>query len=130
MDSHRPILATELQFFDKGTGNVPLVVIFTKFDGQIIKEYTDLSDVENTDRWQKAIENAENTFQTVYLPKVMDAKHPPMAYVQLQDMDMPENNCPELTERTADAVTDASMRQLFVSTQKNNLDLCVKYALQ
>jgi hypothetical protein len=121
------------------------VVIFTKFDGQIIKEYTDLSDVENTDRWQKAIENAENTFQTVYLPKVMDAKHPPMGYVQLQgksnghylhrdnslaDMDMPENNCPELTEKTADAVTDASMRQLFVSTQKNNLDLCVKYALQ
>jgi hypothetical protein len=45
-------------------------------------------------------------------------------------MDLPEKNCPELAEKTADAVTDASMHQLFVSTQTNNLDLCVKSALQ
>ena len=45
-------------------------------------------------------------------------------------MDVTENNCPELTEKTADAVTDVSMHQLFVSTQTNNLDLCAKSALQ
>ena len=44
-------------------------------------------------------------------------------------MDIPENNCAELTAKTADAVTETSMRQLFVSTQRNNLDLCVKFAL-
>ena len=41
-------------------------------------------------------------------------------------MDMPENNCPELIEKTADAIDDASLRELFVSTQKNNLELCAK----
>ena len=121
------------------------MVIFTKFDGQIIKEYTDLSDLEGTNRWEKAGENAEKAFQTVYLPKVMDTEYPPKAWVKLQgrngkyhmhrdnclvDMDMPEKDCPELTEKTVDAVTDASMHQLFVSTQKNNLDLCTKSALQ
>ena len=46
------------------------------------------------------------------------------------DLDLPENNCPELTEKTADAVTDTSIHELFVSTQLNNIDLCTKSALQ
>ena len=101
--------------------------------------------MENTDKWDKARMKAEETFQIVYLPKVMDTKHPPKAYLRLEgrngkyslhgdntlaDMDLPEIDCPELTEKTADAVTDASMHQLFVSTQMNNLDLCAKSALQ
>ena len=46
------------------------------------------------------------------------------------DMDLPEKNCAELTQQTADAIDDDSLHQLFVSTQMNNLDLCVKSALQ
>ena len=45
-------------------------------------------------------------------------------------MDIPENSCPELTEKTADAIDDASQRDLFVSTQRNNLDLCVEAGLK
>ena len=51
MDSTRPILPAELEFFNKGMGKgnlsngtttisntstVPLLVVFTKFDGQLI----------------------------------------------------------------------------------------------
>lgn len=46
------------------------------------------------------------------------------------DMDLPEKNCPELTQTTADAIDDAIIHQLFVSTQMNNLDICVKSALE
>ncbi len=45
-------------------------------------------------------------------------------------MDIPENNCPELSEKTADAIDDASLQELFVSTQMNNCDLCVKSGLK
>jgi hypothetical protein len=45
-------------------------------------------------------------------------------------MDDPAKNCPELTQETVNAIDDASLRELFISTQKNNLDLCVKSALQ
>jgi hypothetical protein len=41
-------------------------------------------------------------------------------------MDMPENDCPELTEKTAGAIDNASLRDLFISTQRNNLGLCGK----
>jgi len=45
-------------------------------------------------------------------------------------MDLMERGCAELTQQTADAIDDDSTHQLFVSTQMNNLDLCVKSALQ
>jgi len=130
MDSPRPILPAELEFFNKGTGRVPLVVIFTKFDGQIASEFVNLTDARDEDKWDRAREIAKITFQKVYLPKVMDTKYPPKTYVQLEDMDLPEKNCAELTQQTADAIDDDGINQLFVSTQMNNLDLCVKSALQ
>ena len=64
--------------------SVPLVVLFTKFDGQIINEYVNLTDPNVEDKWGKAKKSAEITFQSVYLPKVLDAKYPPKAYVLLE----------------------------------------------
>ena len=48
----------------------------------------------------------------------------------LADMDIPEKDCPELTEKTADVIDDDSLRALFISTQMNNLNLCVKAGLE
>ena len=98
MDSTRPILPAELEFFNKGTGKgnfssdktpinntstVPLVVVFTKFDGQIIQEFGKLDDMDDAVKWDKAKENAEITFQRIYLPKVYETNYPPKAYVCL-----------------------------------------------
>ena len=110
MDSPRPILPAELEFFNKGTGRgkslqnllsinpvhwlvnmsftVPLVVIFTKFDGQIASEYVNLANLKDEDKWERARKIAEITFQKVYLPKVLDVKYPPKAYVQLEGEDV------------------------------------------
>ncbi len=63
---------------------VPLVVIFTKFDGQVASEFVNLTDAKDEDKWERAREIAEITFQKVYLPKVLDAKYPPKAYVRLE----------------------------------------------
>ena len=99
MDSTRPILPTELEFFNKGTGKgnlstggttpinrtstVPLVVVFTKFDAQIIQESRKWDDMDDEVKWDKAKVNAEITFQQVYLPKVLHTNYPPKAYVCL-----------------------------------------------
>jgi hypothetical protein len=62
------------------------VVIFTKFDGQMASEFVNLTDanLKDEDKWERAREIAEITFQKVYLPKVLHAKWPPKAYVQLE----------------------------------------------
>ena len=59
------------------------MVIFTKFDGQIASEYVNLTNANDEDKWERARELAEITFQKVYLPKVLNAKCPPKAYVKL-----------------------------------------------
>ena len=61
------------------------MVIFTKFDGQMASEFVNLTDVaKDEDKWERAREIAEITFQKVYLPKVLHAKCPPKAYVRLE----------------------------------------------
>ncbi|KAF8325020.1 hypothetical protein F5887DRAFT_901914 [Amanita rubescens] len=131
MEGSRPLLSAELEFFKKGAGNVPLITIFTKFDAQIIQEYAKLMDVEGrSERWNKARANAQNIFKEVYLSKVLNANHPPRGYVKLEDMHIAESNCPELTEQTANAIDDTLLQDLFISTQRNNINLCVKAAIQ
>ena len=64
------------------------MVVFTKFDGQIIQESGKLDDIEDDAvKWGTARKNAESTFQTVYLPKVLDTEYPPKAYVHLEGED-------------------------------------------
>ena len=63
---------------------VPLVAIFTKFDGQIASEFVNLTDSTDDDKWERAREIAEIIFQKVYLPKVFNAKYPPKTYVRLE----------------------------------------------
>ena len=66
------------------------MVIFTKFDGQITNEFVNLTDANLKDdlpvedKWERAWENAKIIFQKVYLPKVLEAKYPPKAYVRLE----------------------------------------------
>jgi hypothetical protein len=68
-----------------GVFTVPLVTVFTKFDGQIIHEYAKLYDIkDDKNRWDMANINADKSFQEIYLPKVMSTQHPPKAYVRLQ----------------------------------------------
>jgi hypothetical protein len=62
------------------------VVIFTKFDGQIDIESVNLTDanLKDEEKWERARQIADITFQEVYLPKVLDVKYPPKAYVRLE----------------------------------------------
>ena len=60
------------------------MVIFTKFDAQIIQESVKLNNMENHDKWVMARENADITFQSIYLASVLSTQHPPKAYVRLE----------------------------------------------
>lgn len=46
------------------------------------------------------------------------------------DMYKADANCKELTERTAAVIDNETLLLLFVSTQQNNLGICMKYAIK
>ena len=45
-------------------------------------------------------------------------------------MDKEKNQCSELSEKTMDILDNDVLVNLFVSTQKNNLDLCIEQGIK
>jgi len=123
---------------------VPVVLIFTKFDALELKCYSKLRE-EGKSHEEASIQVpklANKTFEDEYLSRVLGAKFPPKTYVclsgktfividsfnfsQMLGLDKEENQCSELSEKTMDILDNDVLVNLFVSTQKNNLDLCIK----
>jgi hypothetical protein len=46
------------------------------------------------------------------------------------DMREADTSCKELIEKTAATISDDALRMLFVSVQRNNIGISVKYAVQ
>ncbi|KAG2113748.1 uncharacterized protein F5147DRAFT_33050 [Suillus discolor] len=53
-----------------------------------------------------------------------------MMTVHPSDMDKDNADCGALIERTAGTLDDEALKQLFVSTQQTNLEICMKYAIE
>ena len=127
---------------------MPVVVIFTKFDALVDKCYNKLRSQGNNHQEAKGAmhELANKTFQKEYLSRVLATDFPPKAYVCLAgnilshyrffkfshilEMNKEGNQCSELSETTADILDNDVLVNLFVSTQKNNLDLCIKSSIK
>ena len=45
-------------------------------------------------------------------------------------MNKEKNQCSELSEKTMDILDSDVLANLFVSTQQNNLDLCIKISIK
>ncbi|EDR00539.1 uncharacterized protein LACBIDRAFT_313263 [Laccaria bicolor S238N-H82] len=133
-DATRPITRAELDFFEEcGTGNVPVIVLFTKTDSmdsrmtkQLIKAgYTD-EEAEQRAPIQGVID-----FQERFCGILYQKKHPPTSHLFFREMQHPEADVGGLIKSTAEALaSDKNLLQLFVSTQQTSLNLCIEYAIK
>ncbi|KAJ6484734.1 hypothetical protein C8R45DRAFT_999187 [Mycena sanguinolenta] len=127
-DGNRPLLEAEDRFFEiSGTGKVPLIVIFTKFDGLVTKAFQHLRAEGKNIRAANAgkTELAHRMLTTNYRDPLDAATFKPSAYVQLDDMRLEHSSCVNLINQTANTLTDDALLLLFVSVQRNNIDLCI-----
>jgi hypothetical protein len=127
---------------------VPVLLVFTKFDALEDMCYNKLrSQGKNHQEAEDAMhEFANETFQNEYLSRVLATDFPPKAYICLGGnilsfyrfckflwilgMNKKENQCSELSEKTMDILDNDVLVNLFVSTQKNNLDLCIRMSIR
>ena len=127
---------------------VPVVLIFTKFDALEDMCYGQLrgQGKHHEEASIQMLELANKIFQQEYLPHILDAEFPPKTYIclagnrlysyrffkfsQILEMDKEENQCSELSEKTADILDNNVLVNLFVSTQKNNFDLCITRSIR
>ncbi|KAF7343546.1 GTP-binding protein [Mycena sanguinolenta] len=128
-DGNRPLLEAEDRFFEI---SVPLIVIFTKFDGLVTKAFQQLRGEGKNIRMANAgkIELAQRMLTTNYRDQLNGVAFKPSAYVQLDDMRLEWSSCTELINQTANTLTDDALLLLFVSVQRNNIDLCIWWAVR
>ncbi|KAG6877284.1 hypothetical protein C0993_008878 [Termitomyces sp. T159_Od127] len=142
-DVSRFLLEFEERFFNERAGNVPVIAIFTKFDDLISQVYdTALDESDNR-------QVAQNKLDKLKAPLFNDYQFPPKASVTLEgmvinlfdyatlliflEMDDDEGKhqeyVKELIQKTAESLDNLALKMLLVSVQKNNLQLCIKYAV-
>jgi len=126
---------------------VPVIAVFTKFDALEMKAYQNLLD--KGDPREKAKAQASNqALDSIkgQVESLYKKQHAPKSHVYLRgdksalmhiayhnaasDMYKPDANCHELIKQTAVVINDDTLQFLFVSTQRNHLELCVKYSIK
>ncbi|KAJ7889037.1 GTP-binding protein [Mycena leptocephala] len=132
-DTDRPLLEADVEFFNKyGSGSVPVVAIFTKCDGLITRAFNELrlkgSSIGQANK--NSADVAAAMLQTNFIAPLLATKFRPSDHLQAANMQGNSGNCSELIEKTANVLSDDTLKLLFVSVQQNNLDLCTRNAVQ
>lgn len=127
----RLFLDLERQFFNiQHSGNVPVIAIYTKFDDLVSQMYME----NKSDGFVAARSNAELWLAKKLQEPLFASKFPPKADVCLEEMDDDEGNHQEqvklLIDKTASSLDSSALKMLFVSNLENNLEVCVKSAIQ
>ncbi|KIM19794.1 hypothetical protein M408DRAFT_334266 [Serendipita vermifera MAFF 305830] len=133
MDDDRPFTAAETHFFSNiGTGCVPVIVVFTKFDALDDKAYDTLrkNNLSRSDARKEAPKHAVIEFEQRHLNSFYTKPYPPKRHVYLRDMNKEGTDCNELVRQTAGALDNEFLENLLVSTQRNNLELCIEYSFK
>ncbi|KAG1810387.1 GTP-binding protein [Suillus plorans] len=135
-EASRSFTSGEIKFFSQcDTGNIPVIVLFTKFDALYDESYAQLKSqgASMEEAEERAPKHAEESFaigsQLKFLYHSKEIRRPPKCHICLPNMDRDDADCGPLIEQTAGTLDNEALQQLFVSTQKTNLEICMKYAV-
>ncbi|KAJ7854369.1 hypothetical protein B0H13DRAFT_1642438, partial [Mycena leptocephala] len=128
-DTTRPFLETdEDSFVDQHIFPVPVIAIFTKCDGLFteVRGAHLAGGMDPNELNTKCINKVEEILAARF--KVLQQRRfAPAAHVNTQGL--PTTSVKKLVQVTAGALTNEALQLLFVSVQRNNLDLCAFYAI-
>ncbi|KAF8555147.1 hypothetical protein OG21DRAFT_1411408 [Imleria badia] len=132
----RAIQRSEEKFFDEcDTGNVPVVVLFTKFDALRAVALGKLAPADRRLPLQDRLSKAEALIEEVFnradaQGRLSQMKHAPKSCVRIGGMHKSNEGCSKLLEATTMVLNEKALQMLLISAQEVNVALCVRYAAQ
>ncbi|KAF8126033.1 hypothetical protein EV363DRAFT_1175093 [Boletus edulis] len=132
----RAIQCSEEKFFNEcDPGNVPVIVVFTKFDALLPQAMAKLAPADRRlppqERVSKAKPLVEGVFNKANIwGRLTRMKYAPRFCVRMECMDRSSEGCSKLLEATTAALNKTVLRMLLISAQEVNIALCVRYAVQ
>ncbi|KAH8813369.1 hypothetical protein DL96DRAFT_1625887 [Flagelloscypha sp. PMI_526] len=134
VDDDRPLIEAEQEFFTKERSLVPVILVFTKCEAQQSRHYKgsgDASAEQEKQLLQEALNNA-NMYLDELASRVRNSPHPPDAIVNIREMHKAKKSprhCDALLESTGKCLQNDVLKNLLSCVQKNNLNLCIKWAI-
>ncbi|KAJ7727620.1 hypothetical protein B0H16DRAFT_1331529 [Mycena metata] len=116
---------------DRNHTAIPVIAVFTKLDGLANRALTMLCDdgYDTDDALHHVHSKATELLESNFKAGLQRMAHPPSDYVQLEGEFAKTSNCKDLIEKTTESITDDGLRMLLVSVQRNNIALCIRYAV-
>ncbi|KAF8547760.1 hypothetical protein OG21DRAFT_1489936 [Imleria badia] len=133
---HRAIQRSEEMFFDEcDPGNVPVVVLFTKFDALRTVALGQLAPADRQLPLQDRLSKAEPLIEEIFnranaWGRLSQMKHAPKSYVKIGGMHKSNEGCNQVLEATTTALDEEVLQMLLISAQEVNIALCVRYAVR
>ncbi|KAF8447339.1 hypothetical protein L210DRAFT_2791544 [Boletus edulis BED1] len=132
----RAIQRSEERFFDEcDPGNVPVAVLFTKFDALLPKAMGKLAPADRQLPLRDWLSKAESLIEEIFdkadvWSRLTLMKYAPRSCVRIKDMHKSSNEgCSKLLDVTTNALNEEALQMLLVSAQEVNIALCVRCAV-
>ncbi|KAN0109796.1 hypothetical protein V8E52_008902, partial [Russula decolorans] len=128
----RGMTEAEMSLFESGTGNVPVIAIFTKMDALDDEARNQLmwdDDVLPAKIKEEVPIRAKAIFKKNYLERLEEVKHRPREVVQLRGMDKEGTNCNKLIVRTSRALNGDTLRLFCLSILRNDIESRIKQVI-
>ncbi|KAF8522583.1 GTP-binding protein [Hysterangium stoloniferum] len=126
----RGMTNAEMSLFESGTGNVPIIAIFTKMDALDQEARSQLmwndDDLSREEIEKKVPGLAEDIFQKKYLKRLAEVKHKPRHVVRLRDMNKEGTNCDELIVKTSQALDGDTLKLFCLSILRIDIESRIK----
>jgi len=132
----RAIQRSEEMFFNGcDTRNVPVIVLFTKFDALLAVAMSKLSNDDQKLSKEKKVARAHELVDGIFenaniWGRLCQLNHAPKCSVLIGGMHNSNEACDILLENTAGALNEEALQISFVTAQETNIALCIKYAVR
>jgi len=132
----RAIQRSEEMFFDEcDPGNVPVVVLFTKFDALRAVALGQLAPADRQLPLQDRLSKAEPLIEEIFnranvWGRLSQRKHAPRSCIKIGGMHRSSKGCSNLLEATTAVLDGKALQMLLISSQEVNMALCVRSAVQ
>ncbi|KAJ7055877.1 hypothetical protein C8F01DRAFT_1157997 [Mycena amicta] len=117
-------------FSDNVAEDVPVIVVFTKYDGLVTKAFGDLRrTLGRVESKEKRFEKAREWLDSRYIEPLKAMRYPPLEFVRMDDLSNDTTSVEELIQTTLKLLSGDTLRPMLLSVRQNNLDACAERAV-
>nr|GAT48550.1 predicted protein [Mycena chlorophos] len=130
-DTHMYMSPGDERFFSENLAqNVPVIVLFTKYDLLVTLAFGDLRrTMGRLEAKEKRFQRAREFLQLRYIDRLNSFPFPPTAFVQMDDLSNDNLNTDTLFQTTKDVTSAQRLAPILRSVRQNNLDSCLEDAV-